>query len=149
MGAYDDRSDRLNAHNRPNDAAGALGVASASLGGHAMLILRFALLCSLPGLLLPSPAAAQRWNDRLTPASQRRACSPNQSNRRRMARPAARREGSWPGDPQSASPRTRRAPLAPADTGVRAGAGGGVGRVGSVPERSVSGRGRSIASIVT
>ena len=28
-----------------------------------MLILRFALLCSLPGLLLPSPAAAQRWND--------------------------------------------------------------------------------------
>ena len=28
-----------------------------------MLILRFALLCLLPGLLLPSPAAAQRWND--------------------------------------------------------------------------------------
>ena len=26
-------------------------------------ILRFALLCSLLGLLLPSPAAAQRWND--------------------------------------------------------------------------------------
>ena len=26
-------------------------------------ILRFALLLSLPGLLLPSPAAAQRWND--------------------------------------------------------------------------------------
>ena len=26
-------------------------------------VLRFALLLSLPGLLLPSPAAAQRWND--------------------------------------------------------------------------------------
>ena len=48
---------RLHAHTRPLDAAGALGGASASLGGHAMLILRFALLCSLPGLLLPSPAA--------------------------------------------------------------------------------------------